>query len=75
MSLAEQERNACMKKNAVYRAALRIVADDGCEHSTSGIGACCSNPSRIKDADYGAFRWCNPCTAWSAIKEAEAIDD
>lgn len=45
---------------------IRNLYGGGCEHSTSGIGACFDN-GRTADAHYGADRACAACIAEHAL--------
>lgn len=49
--------------------ALRIIAATSCERLTSGPGSCWSQAGWTREAEFGADRWCQPCTALAAIHD------
>jgi hypothetical protein len=48
------------------RAALVLIAGDGCSSFTSGPGSCIRS-DRKRDAVYVADRWCDACIAFDAL--------
>lgn len=70
--LAECE--ARTKEVAIYKEALQVIADDACEKSRAGAGACISDyrkPVRPVDDSFTGTtdEWCMACVAWDALRE------
>jgi len=70
-NLVETERDRAMARNAIYRDALRLLAEGGCERDTKNKRYCIEH--LMRDADYYDFSWCNACVATAALEDAAKI--
>lgn len=50
---------------------LAVIAARPCEHTRSRPPGACLRDGRSPLAMYGAYRACDPCTAWAALADSE----